>query len=322
MSGLPSKASRPSEITLPAINQGWPTVLAFLIAHFHRIDANIWRQRVQDGKVHWFADAPITEYTPFQPSRRLCYYREVAAEPQIDAAHQILWQNEHIILVDKPHGLPVTPGGDFVNECLLERVRRDSGCQDIAPVHRLDKDTAGLVLFSINPQSRPLYYGLFAEGHIQKQYLAVAALPAKGPFASSSVAEGHSVDIRNRLEKADPKFIMQVTNGPANSHSTLKLLRKRACEPNCTASDNVSPLGLFALTPHTGKTHQLRVHMANVGCALLGDRYYPQLLPKTAYNAADLPLQLLAWRLQFKDPLCNTLRQFTSQQKLAAWPDV
>lgn len=325
MSGQPSKANRPSEITLPATNQGWPTVLAFLIAHFHRIDANIWRQRVQDGKVHWFADGPITADTPFQPSRRLCYYREVAAEPRIDAAHQILWQNEHIILADKPHGLPVTPGGDFVNECLLERVRRDTGCQDIAPVHRLDKDTAGLVLFSINPQSRPLYYALFAEGNMQKQYLAVAALPATGPFAGDKVAEGHSVEVRNRLEKAEPKFVMQVTPGPANSHSTLQLLKKqtnqRACTAPTSASTSASLLGLFALTPHTGKTHQLRVHMASVGCALLGDRYYPQLLPKTTYSAADLPLQLLAWRLQFQDPLCHTPRQFSSQHQLAAWPE-
>lgn len=317
MSGPTSKASRASEITLPAVNQGWPTVLAFLTAHFHRIDAAIWQQRVATGKVHWFAGEPITSTTPFQPSRRLCYYREVSAEPVIRASHQVIWHNPHFIVACKPHGLPVTPGGDFVNECLLERVRRDTGCADIAPLHRLDKDTAGLVLFSINPVSRPLYAALFANGTIHKQYLAVAALATQGPFSQHSTTPGCRIEVRNRLEKAEPKFIMQVVAGAANSHSTLALLARQAAPAHQPGHSTDS--GLFALTPHTGKTHQLRLHMAGVGCPLLGDRYYPQLLPKQPLRDDELPLQLLAWRLQFTDPVCGTARQFESPRRLAGW---
>lgn len=320
-----SKAQRPSEITLPAVNQGWPTVLAFLIAHFHRIDAAVWQQRVAAGKVHWFNGDAISAQTPFLPSRRVCYYREVPQEPKIDAPHQLLFQNEHILLACKPHGLPVTPGGDFVNECLLERVRRDTGLTDIAPVHRLDKDTAGLVLFSVNAASRPLYYQLFADGNITKQYQAVAMLPPTGPFASAPA--GTMLDVRNCLEKSTPAFVMQVTDGLANSYSSLMLLARQSLsqwpanertrwfpEQSATAT-----LGLFQLTPHTGKTHQLRVHMAGVGCALLGDRYYPTLQPKQALQPNQLPLQLLAKQLQFIDPVDQQPRHFISPRQLQAW---
>lgn len=300
-----SIALRPSEITLPP--GSWPSVLAFLCQHFHRIDAAIWQQRVADGKVHWFAGEPIDALTPYQPGRRLCYYREVPAEPKIAARHQILLQNDHIIVACKPHGLPVTPGGEFVNECLLERVRRDTGLEDVAPVHRLDRDTAGLVLFSCNSQSRPLYYELFASGNIQKQYRAVAALAKDW-----SVQPGQQWQVHNRLEKSQPKFVMQVVDGEPNALSTLQLLA-------ITDTASTQRLGLFALTPHTGKTHQLRVHMAGIGAPLLADSYYPTLLPKQAADPSAVPLQLLAQQLQFIDPVDGQTRQFVSQRTLEAW---
>lgn len=329
-----SIALRPSEITLPP--GSWPSVLAFLCQHFHRIDAAIWQQRVADGKVHWFAGEPIDALTPYQPGRRLCYYREVPAEPKIAAAHQILFQNEHIIVACKPHGLPVTPGGEFVNECLLERVRRDTAVSDLAPVHRLDRDTAGLVLFSCNSQSRPLYYDLFASGAIDKQYRAVAQLPLG---AACEFIAGRRWQVHNRLEKADPKFVTQVVAGEPNAHSTLQLLASCAAAPAqhqtaqwqtsdadtaqfaAASSAMLSPsvLGLFALTPHTGKTHQLRVHMAGIGAPLLGDTYYPTLLPKQPVAPDALPLQLLAQQLSFIDPLDGTQRQFVSTRRLAGW---
>lgn len=321
-----SKALRPSEITLPAVNQGWVTVLDFLIAHFQRIEAQVWQQRVASGKVHWFNGEAISAQTPFSPSRRLCYYREVAQEPRIDAPHQILWFNEHLLIACKPHGLPVTPGGDFVNECLLERVRRDTGFADIVPVHRLDKDTAGLVLFSLQPGSRPLYYQLFADGKIDKQYQAVALLPPDGPFANAPT--GHCIEVRNCVAKSTPAFVMQVTQGPANSHSSLKLQARQPIAawpadvrarwwPGLSAD---AMLGLFQLTPHTGKTHQLRIHMAGVGCALLGDNYYPTLQPKQALQPEQLPLQLLAKQLRFIDPVDQQPRCFVSPRQLQAWP--
>jgi len=296
-----SRAARPSEITLPPVNQGWDNLFQFVCSQFPRIAPEIWAARFRDGKMHWHNGEPVAMETPFLPSRRLCYYREVAAEPVVAAAHQILYQDEHILLACKPHGLPVIPGGEFVNECLLERLRRDTGLEDIAPVHRLDRDTAGLVLFSVNPQSRPAYYQLFATGQITKTYQAVAQLPD----SLRDALLPQQFELHNRIEKSQPRFLMHIIPGEPNAHSTLQLLDRR------------DRLGLFQLTPHTGKTHQLRLHMQATGCPILFDPYYPILLPKSESLAG--PLQLLAQQLLFVDPISGKAQHFCSARQLQAW---
>lgn len=298
-----SKAARPSEITLPPVNQGWDNLYQFLCDQFPRITPAIWAERLEQGKVHWHSGEIVSMQTPFLPSRRLCYYREVAAEPVVAAAHQIIYQDEHILLACKPHGLPVIPGGEFVNECLLERLRRDTGLEDIAPVHRLDRDTAGLVLFSLNPHSRPAYYQLFAQGRIEKTYQAVARLPQH----LLQAALPQEFTVQNRLEKSQPRFLMQQVEGEANAHSTLRLVARQ------------QQLGLFALTPHTGKTHQLRLHMQAIGCPILFDPYYPVLLAKNQSLAG--PLQLLAQQLRFVDPVSGQPQHFCSSRQLCSWQE-
>lgn len=295
-------AARPSEITLPPAGQGFATVFAFLQVKFPRIAPDIWQSRILQGKVFWHGGGLITLQTPFQPSRRLCYFREVPNEPIVPYSHNIVFQNEHIVIACKPHFLPVIPGGDFVNECLLERVRQDTQISDLAPVHRLDKETAGLVMFSCNPQSRALYHELFATGAIEKSYLAVAKLTET--FAAVPI--GSEFRVENRLEKSDPRFLMHIVEGEVNARSRLQLIAKRQA------------LGLFRLWPETGKTHQLRLHMQAIGAPILHDKYYPQLLAKQQDFSA-MPLQLLAQQLRFLDPVCGTLREFSSARQLAEW---
>jgi tRNA pseudouridine32 synthase/23S rRNA pseudouridine746 synthase len=296
-------AHRPSEITLPATNQGWENVYEFLCWQFPRIDPAIWQQRLQDGKVYWFGGETVSLHTPFSPSRRLCYFREVSAEPQIPFAETVIYQDEHILVACKPHFLPVIPGGEYINECLLERLRQQLQLPDLVAVHRLDRETAGLVLFSKQPASRAAYYQLFASGQIEKNYLALAQIPA-----DVSAAPGQQWQVQNRLEKAEPKFLMHVVAGEMNAHSSIELLQRQGS------------LGLFKLTPHTGKTHQLRVHMLGLGLPLLHDKYYPKLQPKTTLDFSQ-PLQLLAAQLSFIDPLCGEQRLFQTSRKLAGWPD-
>jgi len=288
-------AKHASEITLPAHNQGWLTVFAFLCAHFPRIAPEVWQARIEAGKVHWFQGDAITELTPFLPSRRLCYYREVAVEPTIPFAHRIVYQDEHILIADKPHFLPVTPGGDFVNECLLQRLKQDTGLTDLVPVHRLDRDTAGLVLFSKNPESRAAYYQLFSQGQITKTYQALARVDTQ----MAALPLPKQWQLSNRIEKAEPRFLNAIVAGEPNAHSTIRLLQVR------------QGIGLFQLTPHTGKTHQLRLHMQSLGCPILHDAYYPELKPKNSSDFSQ-PLQLLAAALSFTDPLSGAERQFNS----------
>lgn len=295
-----SIAAQPSEITLPAMNDNWPTVLAFLCHHFARIPAEVWLARVRSGKVFWYKGDVITEQTPFLPSRRVCYYREVVAEPLIPLSHQILYQDEHILVADKPHFLPVTPGGDFVNECLLQRLKDQTGITALVPLHRLDRDTAGLVMFSVQPASRAAYYELFSGGGIEKSYQARA-------YLGDSTISAQQWQVRNRIEKAEPRFLNKICAGAENAWSTITLCKVQA------------GVGHFQLTPHTGKTHQLRLHMQSLGWPILNDRYYPTLLPKNTSDFSQ-PLQLLAAELRFIDPLTGAKQQFCSLQQLNSLP--
>lgn len=302
-----SIANRASEITLPPVNPGCANLLEFLCLQFPRIPADVWLQRFAQGKIHWFGGELVKADTAFSPSRRLCYYREVTTEPKIPFSETLVYQDEHILVACKPHFLPVTPGGDYVNECLLERLKQQYQLPDLVAVHRLDRETAGLVLFSKKPASRAAYYQLFASGQIQKSYLAVAALPKNLPAeAAAQLKPGQDWLVENRLDKSEPRFLMQQVAGEVNARSHIRLL------------DMDQQLGLFQLTPFTGKTHQLRVHMLGLGMPLLYDKYYPTLLPKQQLDFSE-PLQLLAKSLSFTDPISGKAQQFCSERQLQSW---
>ena len=299
-----SIAATASEITLPPESNGCRTVLQFLCVKFPFVAEPVWRERIAAGKVHWFNGEAITTETLFQPSKRLCYYREVASEPVIPFAHHILYQDQHILVADKPHFLPVTPGGEYFNECLLARLKRETGIDDIAPVHRLDRDTAGLVLFSVNPASRAKYYQLFSDGSVQKQYQAIARLTE----AAKQAALPTCWHIKNRIEKSQPRFVNAIVPGTVNAVSDICLVER------------LGHFGRFDLMPHTGKTHQLRLHMLSLDMPILHDSYYPHLLPKQAPQF-DKPLQLLAKTLAFIDPITAAAHSFISQQQLVLSAD-
>ncbi|WP_394129507.1 pseudouridine synthase [Shewanella maritima] len=301
MSASPAIAAQPSYIVLPRESelngQHFATVLAFLQWRFAQIPAEVWLQRIERGKVHWQGGELITVASAYAPTQRVYYYREVEAETKVPFEAEILHQDEHSLIVYKPHFLPVTPGGNYVNECLVHRLRIATGIDTIAPAHRLDKDTAGLVLFSTNPDTRHLYHQLFLDGAINKQYQAVAKLSTQlmqQQQASQLVLPNHWT-VKNRMKPANPSFTMAVVEGEANTHSEISLVQANA------------QYGLFKLSPITGKTHQLRVHMQSLGMPILHDRFYPTLQPKGPDNFAK-PLQLLAQSLNFIDPITQQKR--------------
>ena len=292
-------ASRPSKITLPPTDKGWGNLLAFLVDQFPLIEEAVWRARFADGKIHWLSGETVTEKTPFQANQTLCYYREVAEEPEIPFEHEIIYQDQHILVACKPHFLPVTPSGEYVNECLLERVRRQQDLPDIVPVHRLDRETAGLVIFSINPESRAAYFQLFSERKITKKYRALAKLTNQ----LNQLEIPYSWQVNNRLQKSQPSIIMQEVAGEVNARSEITLVEKK------------SGLGMFELKPITGKTHQLRLHMMKIGAPILNDKFYPILEPKGPLNFQN-PLKLLAKELHFNDPVTGKQHLFRSNRQL------
>lgn len=288
-------SKHPSIVTMPETGKPYPSILTFLSRRFPAISLETWEIRMSEGKVLDENGGRITPDTAYVPLNRLFYFREVRIEPVIPFAEKILYIDDEILVACKPHFLPVTPGGRYVDECLLNRLRKSTGIEDLAPLHRIDRETAGLVLFSVNKKSRGLYGTLFMNGLVEKTYQAISAcLPTQ---------ETSSWDIENRLERGEPWFRMKSVPGRVNARSAINLV------------EVTGERGRFTLQPLTGKTHQLRIHMGGLGFGILNDRYYPGLQDESEDNF-DTPLQLVARMLRFKDPLRGMIREFTSERAL------
>ena len=296
------RATHASHIVLPENVTDKPTVCSFLINHFKQIDATVWQQRIIDGKVHWRDGRLITLDCAFIPRERVYYYREVAVEKKIPFAEKIMYEDDHIIIAYKPHFLAVSPSGQFVNECLVNRLRIKTGIETLVTAHRLDRATAGLMLLSKHPEQRHLYHDLFKYANITKHYQAIARLT---PELYQQQQQGELAlplhwTVKNNIVKGDPSFTMKIADGEANSHSEIELIAAKG------------EFGLFRLSPITGKTHQLRLHMNSLGMPLVNDRLYPKLLDRCDDNFKQ-PLQLLAQQLAFTDPVTGIEHKITTE---------
>lgn len=288
-----------SRLHLPKLEPAPKTILDHLVAHFPHIDAQTWRERVAAGKIALDDGTVLTADSPYRHGVTVLYSREVALEPATDALETILYQDGNILVADKPHGMVVTPAGDHVERSLLIRLQKQTGLSGLAPAHRLDRETAGIVLFTIHAQARGPYHRLFSSRKIVREYLAVAK------FGDIGIQKEWVV--RNRMEAGEPWYRRRIekdTGAEPNAITRIELKESR------------NGLGLFRLLPETGKKHQLRVHMASIGCPIAGDLLYPDIR-----NASEPgpPLQLLAHRLSFVDPLSGEPRSFVSGQRLL-WP--
>jgi tRNA pseudouridine32 synthase / 23S rRNA pseudouridine746 synthase len=288
-----------SRLHLPKLDSAPRTILEYLIAHFPRIAAETWHERVLNGKVTLDDGTMLALDTPYRHGVTVLYAKEVAQEPAACEEEAILFQDANILIADKPHGMVVTPSGDHVERSLLIRLQNRTGLTTLAPIHRLDRETAGVVLFTIHTQARGRYHRLFSTRTVEREYLALANLDA--------VPDRKEWLLQNRLEADEPWYRRRIAaNGGAmpNAITRIDLLETR------------KGLGLFRLRPETGKKHQLRVHMASIGFPIIGDLLYPEIREKTE---RDSPLQLLAHRLTFIDPLSGEHRTFASARKLL-WP--
>lgn len=289
----------PSVVTMPHVVKPYPSILGFLMERFPQVAQSSWKQRLEEGKVLAEDGTPITGAAIYTPGKRLFYFREVEQERVIPFAERILFQNEALLVACKPHFLPVTPGGPYVEECLLNRLRKRTGIETLAPIHRIDRETAGIVLFSVNRKTSCLYHELFRNGKVEKTYQALATYTVK-PEQTSWLVE-------NRIVKGEPWFRMKTAPGKVNSSSKISLVAV------------TGPVARFLLHPLTGKTHQLRVHMSGLGFRILNDRYYPDLQPETS-DDFNQPLQLIAGKVKFLDPVTGKTMEFQSERQLLSCP--
>lgn len=286
----------PSTVTLPPAHKPYPSIIDFLVKRFPNIEKEIWSNRIAEGKIIDESGKKISFSTKYVPGDRLQYYREILNEPKIPFQERIIFENEEYIIADKPHFLPVIPAGPYVNECLLNRLRARTGNDNLTPVNRIDRETAGLVMFSCNQKTRGLYSHLFSEKKVHKIYEAIT------DYTSPHVISDRIIE--NRITKGEPWFRMKIETGATNAITQISLLKSK------------NNLALFELIPVTGKKHQLRLHLSSMGFRIINDRYYPDLLEKKETDYKK-PLQLLAKKIEFVDPVTGELKFFSSTQTLS-----
>ena len=286
-----------SRVYLPA-GQSHASLLDFFIANFPHINPDEWESRFVDGLVMTQDGKAVTASDAYLPNTHLLYFRRLAREPEIPFEEVILFQDEHILVADKPHFLPVTPGGLYLHQTLLNRLKKKTGIQDLSPIHRIDRDTAGLVIFSVNALERAQYQNLFRDRAVKKVYEAIA------PY-SEELANKLPMTYRSRLEESEHFLQMQEVEGEKNTDTFIELLEVS------------KSWAQYRLTPGSGKKHQLRCHLNSLGIPILHDQIYPILTPYQEYSLDfSKPLQLLAKRISFRDPIMGVERVFLSDKVL------
>jgi tRNA pseudouridine32 synthase / 23S rRNA pseudouridine746 synthase len=241
---------------------------------------------------------PIAPDAAYEPGTYLWFHRDLPVEPPVPFEIGIVYRDERLLVVDKPHFLATIPRGRHVVETALVRLRRDLDLPDLSPAHRLDRATAGLLMFVVRREHRGAYQTLFRDRGVTKTYEAIA------PYDPSLTLPR---TVRSRIVKERGVIRAYEVDGPPNAETAVELMANRA------------GLGRYRLRPATGRTHQIRLHMNGLGVPIVGDDLYP-LLHERALDDYSTPLQLLACELAFTDPITGAAHRFATRLRLAEWP--
>jgi tRNA pseudouridine32 synthase/23S rRNA pseudouridine746 synthase len=297
----------------------WTTAMDYMMHRWGHIDPQGIEDRFDAGEIVGEGGVPLDRAAKLDDHTFIWYYRTLPPETRIPVDITILHQDEHLLVVDKPHFLPTTPGGTYIQESALVRLRNQLNLPDLIPMHRLDRMTAGVLLLSTNPETRGKYQVLFEKRQVQKEYECVsAAEPAAG-----YPAVDFPVVVRNRMTKSRSYLLAEVIDGEPNAETRIERLETfdGGASPRTALTTNPGNQGThrrarYRLEPHSGKTHQLRVHMASLGLGIVNDTFYPDLLDKAPDDYAK-PLQLLARGIRFVDPIGKQPVEYRSRLELS-----
>ena len=286
-----------SRVYLPADSM-YSNLLDFFINTFPHIEKSEWVERFDEGLVMTVDGQPVQAIEAYRPNTHLMYFRRLAREPEIPFEEAIVFQDEHLVVADKPHFLPVTPSGLYLHQTLLNRLKKKTGIQTLSPIHRIDRDTAGLVVFSVNANERAQYQNLFRDRVVKKVYEAIA------PY-SEALIQRLPMTYQSRLEESEHFLQMEEVQGEPNADTLIELIEVS------------QPWAKYRLTPGSGKKHQLRCHLNALNIPIQNDQIYPVLTPYQEYDLDfSKRLQLLAKEIHFTDPLTQEARAFFSKQAL------
>jgi tRNA pseudouridine32 synthase/23S rRNA pseudouridine746 synthase len=283
----------PSSVVLP--EGAWRTIAEFLVERFSTISAEVWDARLRAGDVTDARGVAVDARRRYEPQLRVYYYRALEAEARIPFEETVLFQDEYLVVADKPHFLPVIPSGRYLQETLLVRLKRRLGLNGLAPIHRIDRETAGVVVFTVQPETRKAYQDLFLQSAVRKSYEAIAPwrLDLKLPLT-----------YRCRLGENPERFMqVRLEEGEPNSETRIELIEVRG------------EWARYGLSPVTGRKHQLRAHCAALGIPIQHDQIYPTHRPENSDDYTK-PLQLLAKSVAFPDPITGEARSFSSLKNL------
>ncbi|HZA10512.1 pseudouridine synthase [Mycobacterium sp.] len=251
--------------------------------------------KVLAGEVVDADGAVLDRDSELPPGSHVYFYRELADEVTVPFDVPVLYRDDDIVVVDKPHFLATMPRGRHVAQTALVRLRRELGLPELSPAHRLDRLTAGVLLFTTRRELRGAYQSLFARGLVRKTYLA---------HANGQPAVALPTTVRSRIIKR--RGHLQAVEEPGEPNAETLVEASTASPP---------PEGGYRLIPRTGRTHQLRVHMTSLGLPIINDPLYPAVIDVPADDFSR-PLQLLAHSIEFDDPLTGRRRCFASRRSL------
>ncbi|MFI6027089.1 RluA family pseudouridine synthase [Amycolatopsis magusensis] len=287
----------PARLRLP--DEGpWATLREHLVERLPRVDPARIDELLAEERIVGL-DGPLGPDTPFRPGTFIWFHRDLPDEVPVPFEVEVLHRDDDLLVVDKPHFLATIPRGRHVLQTALVRLRRDLDLPRLSPAHRLDRVTAGLLLFVVRPELRGAYQTMFRDRLVHKEYEAIA--PVDPGLDLPCV-------VRSRIVKERGVLAAQEVPGPPNSETRVELAETR------------DGLGRYRLLPATGRTHQLRLHMSSLGIPILGDDFYP-VLTETPLDDFRRPLQLLAKALEFTDPVSGRRRRFESRRTLQSWSD-
>ena len=311
----PSTVGVPANTTLSAID--------FLTSKFSAIAREEWLSRFEDQEILNATGRVVAPQDSLLKESHLHYYRSIRNEPELPFKATVIFQDEFLVVVDKPHFMPVTPGGRYLQQSLLVQLKQQLNLPELSPVHRIDRETAGLVVFSVRAQDRNAYQELFRLRQVEKTYEAIAGAPETShlnlqfPLVHQSMMKEDFQFFRMREVGAK----QLKSEGEFNSETWIDCVEKFVIDTGSAHQNDTQSISLarYLLKPSTGQRHQLRVHMNSIGLPLINDQFYPQVLK----HANDLdefnaPLQLLAQTIAFKDPVTGASRSFASSRQLNA----